>query len=52
MKKLVGAFDIIGKLKTVEEPRKVFCGTTVKNVRIEILLADDSISIKIAVGEN
>lgn len=36
LKKPVGAFDIIGKLKTVEEPRKVFCGTTVKNVRIEI----------------
>ena len=49
-KKLFGTFDIIGKLKAVEESKKVLCGTLKKECQIRnALLTDDSISIKISV---
>ena len=45
-----GNFDIIGQLRWVEKPRKVYCGPTkVKRLVRAGMLADTKNSIKISV---
>ena len=45
-----GNFDIIGQLRWVEKPRKVYCGPTkVKRLVRAGMLADTKSSIKISV---